>query len=64
MALSALKGSKDSSENELELGPKAGSGSSSPGSVASGSLPREQLRHQAVEDLPEGVDPAHKEVDA
>ncbi|XP_059795167.1 villin-like protein isoform X5 [Balaenoptera ricei] len=61
LALSALKGSKDSSENELELGPKAGSGSSSPGSVASGSLPREQLRHQAVEDLPEGVDPAHKE---
>ncbi|KAM9076370.1 villin-like protein isoform 5-T8 [Megaptera novaeangliae] len=61
LALSALKGSKDSSENELELGPKAGSGSSSPGSAASGSLPREQLRHQAVEDLPEGVDPAHKE---
>lgn len=61
MALWALKGSKDSSENELELGPKAGS---SPRSVASRSLPREQLRHQAVEDLPEGVDPAHKEVDA
>ncbi|XP_065741757.1 villin-like protein isoform X2 [Phocoena phocoena] len=58
LALWALKGSKDSSENELELGPKAGSG---PRSVASRSLPREQLRHQAVEDLPEGVDPAHKE---
>ncbi|XP_029099989.1 villin-like protein isoform X3 [Monodon monoceros] len=58
LALWALKGSKDSSENELELGPKAGS---SPRSVASRSLPREQLRHQAVEDLPEGVDPAHKE---
>ncbi|XP_067609895.1 villin-like protein isoform X6 [Pseudorca crassidens] len=58
LALWALKGSKDSSENELERGPKAGSG---PRSVASRSLPREQLRHQAVEDLPEGVDPAHKE---
>ncbi|XP_073667108.1 villin-like protein isoform X3 [Tursiops truncatus] len=58
LALWALKGSKDSSENELERGPKAGSG---PRSVASRSLPQEQLRHQAVEDLPEGVDPAHKE---
>ncbi|XP_066861805.1 villin-like protein isoform X6 [Kogia breviceps] len=57
----ALKGSKDSSKSELELGPKAGGRSSSPRSVASGSLPREQLMHQAVEDLPEGVDPAHKE---
>lgn len=32
--------------------------------MVSGNLPREQLMHQAAEDLPDGVDPAHKEVDA
>ncbi|KAF6313737.1 villin like [Rhinolophus ferrumequinum] len=66
----ALKGSQDSSENELELGPNGGGTSasasassyhSSPGSMINGGLPREQLMHQAAEDLPEGVDPAHKE---
>lgn len=33
----------------------------SPRAVSNGGLPREQLMHQAAEDLPEGVDPAHKE---
>lgn len=37
---------------------------SSPRAVSNGGLPREQLMHQAAEDLPEGVDPAHKEVGA
>lgn len=71
MALQALKGSQNSSENELELRPNVGSTStsassyhSSPGSMINGGVPREQLMHQAVEDLPEGVDPAHKEVSA
>lgn len=77
MALRALKSCEDSSESELELGPRAGPGSrstvssassssyqSSPRSLGSGGLPREQLMHQAAEDLPEGVDPAHKEVGA
>lgn len=75
LALQALKGSQDSSENELELGPNVGGTStsasastssyhSSPGSMINGGLPREQLMHQAAEDLPEGVDPAHKEVSA
>ncbi|XP_034847960.1 villin-like protein [Mirounga leonina] len=62
----ALKGSQEGSGNELQLGPKAGGTStgsfhSSPRPPTSGSLPREQLMHQAAEDLPEGVDPAHKE---
>ncbi|XP_076985927.1 villin-like protein isoform X2 [Tamandua tetradactyla] len=74
VALQALKGSQESSENELELGPKVGSSStststststsscySSTSSVINGGLPREQLMHQAAEDLPEGVDPARKE---
>ncbi|XP_025127755.2 villin-like protein isoform X5 [Bubalus bubalis] len=74
LALRALKSSEDSSESELELGPRAGTSSrstvssassssyqSSPQSLGGGGLPREQLRHQAAEDLPEGVDPAHKE---
>ncbi|XP_037703277.1 LOW QUALITY PROTEIN: villin-like protein [Choloepus didactylus] len=78
LALQALKGSQDSSENELELGPKVGGSSTSTSTssstststssyysstslVVSGSLPREQLMHQAAEDLPEGVDPARKE---
>ncbi|XP_055270616.1 villin-like protein isoform X3 [Moschus berezovskii] len=74
LALRALKSSKDSSERELELGPRVGTGSrstvssasssscqSSPQSLGSGGLPREQLIHQAAWDLPEGVDPAHKE---
>lgn len=67
MALKALKGSQDSSENELKLGPNVGGTSSyhsRPGSMINGGLPREQLMHQAAEDLPEGVDPAQKEVSA
>ncbi|XP_062971177.1 villin-like protein [Cynocephalus volans] len=67
-ALQALKGSQDSSENKLEVGPKASGSSSRPSSYVSstssminGSLPREQLMHQAAEDLPEGVDPTRKE---
>ncbi|XP_003781846.1 villin-like protein [Otolemur garnettii] len=62
----ALKGSQDSSESELALGPKVGANStstniSSTSPVSSGGLPRELLAHQAAEDLPEGVDPARKE---
>ena len=77
MALRALKSCEDSSGSELELGPRVGPGSrstvssassssyqSSSRSLGSGGLPREQLMHQAAEDLPEGVDPAHKEVGA
>lgn len=67
--LPASKGSQDCLEKDLELGPSADgkdpSISSSTGSccssVANGSLPRERLMHQAVEDLPQGVDPARKE---
>ncbi|XP_020770505.2 villin-like protein isoform X2 [Odocoileus virginianus] len=74
LALRALKSCEDSSESELGLGPHVGPSSrstvssassssyqSSPRSLGSGGLPREQLMHQAAEDLPEGVDPAHKE---
>lgn len=71
LTLRALEGSQEGSGNELQLGPKAGGTStgtgsyhSSPRPTISGSLPREQLMHQAAEDLPEGVDPAHKEVGA
>lgn len=72
----ALQGSQDSSENGLELGPKVSSSSSTSTSTSTstycscarpminGGLPREQLMHQAAEDLPEGVDPAQKEVGA
>nr|XP_020038078.1 villin-like protein [Castor canadensis] len=66
-ALLTLKGFQNSSENELELGPKASDRSASPspsscaGSATSGSLPHEQLMHQAPEDLPQGVDPTRKE---
>ncbi|CAD7673278.1 unnamed protein product [Nyctereutes procyonoides] len=61
-----LKGSQDGSGNELQLDSKGGGTStssyhSSPKPTIKGSLPREQLIHQAAEDLPEGVDPAHKE---
>jgi hypothetical protein len=69
-ALLTLKGFQNSSENELELGPKASDRSASPspsscaGSATSGSLPHEQLMHQAPEDLPQGVDPTRKEVGA
>ncbi|XP_041590260.1 villin-like protein isoform X4 [Vulpes lagopus] len=61
-----LKGSQDGSGNELQLDSKGGGTStssyhSSPKPTIKGSLPREQLMHQAAEDLPEGVDPAHKE---
>lgn len=65
----ALRGSQDSPENELELGlrmdgknPSMDHTSSCSGSTANGSLPRERLIHQALEDLPQGVDPARKEV--
>uniref|UniRef100_A0A8C6R973 HP domain-containing protein n=1 Tax=Nannospalax galili TaxID=1026970 RepID=A0A8C6R973_NANGA len=66
----ALKGSQDSSENGLELGlqnegrsPSVSTSSncSCASLAANGSLPPEQLMHQAVEDLPPGVDPARKE---
>ncbi|PNJ74772.1 VILL isoform 2 [Pongo abelii] len=66
VALQALKGSQDGSENELVRSPKSG-GSRTSSSVSStsatinGGLRREQLMHQAVEDLPEGVDPARRE---
>ncbi|XP_074262138.1 villin-like protein isoform X3 [Saimiri boliviensis] len=60
IALQALKGSQDSSENELMRGPKSGGVSSTSASM-NGALPREQLMHQAAEDLPEGVDPARRE---
>ncbi|XP_040335724.1 villin-like protein isoform X5 [Herpailurus yagouaroundi] len=66
LTLQTLKGSQDGSGNELQPGPKAGDAStnshhSSPRPIINGSLPRERLMHQAVEDLPEGVDPARKE---
>ncbi|KAM8758180.1 villin-like protein [Rhynchonycteris naso] len=78
LALQALKGSKDRSKNELELGPKMGSSNASTSTstrtsgsgssyhrssrpMVNGDLPREQLMFQAARDLPEGVDPAHKE---
>ncbi|XP_076773782.1 villin-like protein isoform X5 [Arvicanthis niloticus] len=64
----ALRGSQDSPENELELGlrvdgknPSMDHTSSCSGSTANGSLPRERLMHQALEDLPQGIDPARKE---
>ncbi|XP_032126247.1 villin-like protein isoform X8 [Sapajus apella] len=60
MALQALKGSQDGSGNELIRGPKSGGVSSTSASI-NGALPREQLMHQAAEDLPEGVDPARRE---
>nr|KAF6476845.1 villin like [Rousettus aegyptiacus] len=61
-----IAGSQDSSENGLELGPKGSSSSTSTCTscarpMINGGLPREQLMHQAAEDLPEGVDPAQKE---
>nr|XP_054103184.1 villin-like protein isoform X6 [Callithrix jacchus] len=64
MSLQALKGSQDSSGNELMRGPKLGGTSSflsSTSTSINGALPREQLMHQAAEDLPEGVDPARRE---
>ena len=78
LALQAFKGSRDRSENELEPSPKASGSSTSTGSPSSssssshsspraminGGLSREQLMYQAAKDLPEGVDPAHKEVGA
>ncbi|XP_030667986.1 villin-like protein isoform X1 [Nomascus leucogenys] len=66
VALQALKGSQDSSENKLMRSPKSGgsrtsSSISSTSATINGGLRREQLMHQAVEDLPEGVDPARRE---
>lgn len=67
--LLAFEGSQDSPENELELGlrvdgetPSMNHTSSCSSSMINGSLPRERLMHQALEDLPQGVDPARKEV--
>lgn len=74
LALGAFKSPEDSSKSKLELGPRVGNSSRStscsassssfqsrPRSLGSGGLPREQLMHRAAKDLPEGVDPAHKE---
>ncbi|VFV38075.1 villin-like isoform 1 [Lynx pardinus] len=66
LTLQTLKGSQDGSGNERQPGPKAGDAStdshhSSPRPTINGSLPRQRLMHRAVEDLPEGVDPARKE---
>uniref|UniRef100_A0A8C8ZQ89 Villin like n=1 Tax=Prolemur simus TaxID=1328070 RepID=A0A8C8ZQ89_PROSS len=57
----ALKSSQDSSESELAPGPKAGGSRAGTSTISSGGLPWELLRHQAAEDLPEGVDPTRKE---
>lgn len=66
--LLAFKGSQDGPENEQELGlrvdgesPSMNHTSSCSASTVNGSLPREKLMHQALEDLPQGVDPARKE---
>ncbi|GAB1294795.1 Villin-like protein [Apodemus speciosus] len=66
--LLAFKGSQDGPENEQELGlrvdgesPSMNHTSSCSGLTVNGSLPRERLMHQALEDLPQGVDPARKE---
>ncbi|XP_055457602.1 villin-like protein isoform X1 [Psammomys obesus] len=64
----ALKVSQEGPENGLDRGlgvdgksPSPSPTSSSSSSMANGSLPRERLMYQAVEDLPQGVDPARKE---
>uniref|UniRef100_A0A8C6GFI8 Villin-like n=1 Tax=Mus spicilegus TaxID=10103 RepID=A0A8C6GFI8_MUSSI len=64
----AFKGSQDRPENELGLdlrvdgaNPSMNHTSSCSDSMVNGSLPREKLMHQALEDLPPGVDPARKE---
>ncbi|XP_013369161.1 PREDICTED: villin-like protein isoform X2 [Chinchilla lanigera] len=73
LARLALKGSQDSSQKELEQGPNMNTGIASTRPTASscvsdtcmvvsGSLPRERLMHQAAADLPQGVDPARKEI--
>ncbi|ERE76391.1 villin-like protein, partial [Cricetulus griseus] len=66
--LLASRDSQDSPENDPELGlgvdgknPSKSPSSHCSSSVVNGSLPRERLVHQAVEDLPQGVDPACKE---
>ncbi|XP_023575566.1 villin-like protein isoform X2 [Octodon degus] len=69
---SALKGSQDSSQKELELDPSmnatvtstrtsASTCVSDTCSAVSGNLPREQLMHKDAADLPQGVDPARRE---
>lgn len=60
--LLAFKSSQESPENDLELGLGVHGKNPSTSPAANGSLPRERLMHQAVEDLPQGVDPARKEV--
>ncbi|XP_050996111.1 villin-like protein isoform X1 [Acomys russatus] len=66
--LLAFKVSQDGPESDSEPGlgidgenPSLNPTSSCSSSTANGSLPRERLRHQAVEDLPQGVDPARRE---
>ncbi|XP_052045224.1 villin-like protein isoform X2 [Apodemus sylvaticus] len=66
--LLASKGSQDGPENARELGlgvdgesPSVNHPSSCSGWTVNGSLPPERLMHQALEDLPQGVDPARKE---
>ncbi|XP_055985318.1 villin-like protein [Sorex fumeus] len=62
--ITAFRAPEDSSENEPELGSKIGSNDCDHGDtrlVRPVSLPREQLMHQPAKDLPDGVDPAHKE---
>ncbi|KAG8521547.1 Villin-like protein, partial [Galemys pyrenaicus] len=71
LGLQGFTSSQDSSESEPELGPRAGGSTSSshssssypssPRATVNGGLRREQLMCQATKDLPEGVDPAHKE---
>ncbi|XP_058513048.1 villin-like protein isoform X1 [Ochotona princeps] len=60
-ALQTLKSSQDLPKKEPKLGSRAGGSSTGPSSLINGALPRERLMHQAVEDLPEGVDPTRKE---
>lgn len=69
LTLLAFKSSQESPENDLGLGlgvddknPSKSPSNCCSSSAANGSLPRERLMHQAVEDLPQGVDPARKEV--
>ncbi|XP_037382348.1 villin-like protein isoform X2 [Talpa occidentalis] len=71
LGLQTFRSSHDSLESELELSSKTGGSTSSshssssypssPRATINGGLRREQLMYQAAKDLPEGVDPAHKE---
>lgn len=57
-------GSSPSSSSSSPGSSSSSSSHSSPRPMINGGLSREQLMYQAAEDLPEGVDPAHKEVGA